>query len=133
PGTPGTPATPPTVIPGTPGTPGITCTPPEVTSNPKPQAYKQQFQIASTTLVAGKPLAVGSYEASWKGTGPLIQVEILQNGKLVMSVPARFVLLNQTSGAPAQSTRNNPDGSLSLVSLRFEAQSFALYFDQSIS
>lgn len=131
PGIPPTPPTPDTVIPGSPGTPATVCTSPEITSNPKPQAYKESFQIAASTLVAGKPLAPGTYDAVWKGTGPAVEVDIVRNGKTVMSVPARFVFLNQTSGAPAQRTRTNRDGSLSLVSLRFESQAFALYFDQS--
>jgi hypothetical protein len=131
PGTPPTPPTPDTVIPGTPGTPEITCSSPEITSAPKPQTYKQSFQLAATTLVAGTPLAPGTYDAVWKGTGPSVEVDIVQNGKTVMSVPARFVLLNQMSGAAAQRTLTNPDGSISLIALRFEAQSFALYFDRS--
>jgi hypothetical protein len=131
PGIPATPPTPDTVIPGTPGTPEITCTSPEITSNPKPQTHKQSFQIAATMLVAGKPLAPGTYDAVWKGTGPSVQVDIVQNGKTLMSVPARFALLNQKSGAAAQRTRNNPDGSILLIALRFESQSFALYFDRS--
>jgi hypothetical protein len=129
PGTPPMPPTPPTVIPGTPGTPGTACPgPPAVTTNPKPQSYKQNFQIATDMQVSGKPLPAGSYQATWKGTGLSVQVEIRQNGKMVVSVPARFVLLNGKSPSDAQRTQKNSDGSVSLVSLRFTARTFALYF-----
>jgi len=130
PGTPATPGTPDTVIHGTPGTPGIACPgPPLVTSNPKVMSYKESFQIGSPIRVSGKELSAGSYEVTWEGQGPSAQVNILQSGNPVVSVKARFVLLSQKSPADTPGTRANSDGSLSLQSLRFAGQSFALYFD----
>ena len=134
PGIPPTPPTPDTVIPGTAATPGTTCPgPPAVIVDPKPQSFKQDFQIAAAVRVSGKQLPPGSYQATWKGTGPSVQVEIRQNGRLVLSVPARFVILSQKSPADAQRARNNSDGSPSLVSLRFTARTFALYFERDDS
>jgi len=131
PGTPATPGTPDTVIPGSPGSPGIPCPAgPVVTSNPRIQYYSQSFQIAALVQVAGVPLPAGSYQATWKGSGPFAQVDILQNGNHVVSVRARFVLLNRISPADTPGTRTNSDGSLSLQSLRFAGQACALYFDQ---
>jgi len=130
PGTPGTPGTPPTVIPGTPDTPAIPCPhPPIVTSNPKAQDYIQSFRLDAGATLYKKPLPAGSYQVAWKGTGPLAQVEILQNGNLVVSAPARIVLLGRLSPADAPGTRTNSDGSVSLQSLRFAGQKLALYFD----
>jgi hypothetical protein len=131
PGTPGTPGTPPTVIPGSPGTAGVPCPDlPVVTSNPKVQNHSQSFQIAAPVQVSGVPLSAGSYQVTWKGSGPLAQVDILQNGNLVVSVRARVVLLSRMSPADVPETRTSSDGSLSLQSLRFASQTFALYFDQ---
>ena len=131
PGTPGTPGTPTTVIPGTPGTPGVPCPAgPVVISNPKVQNHSQSFQIAAPVQVSGKPLAAGSYQVTWKGSGPLAQFDILQNGNRVVSGRARVVLLSRVSPADTLGTRTSSDGSLSLQSLRFAGQTFALYFDQ---
>jgi hypothetical protein len=131
PGTPGTPGTPPTVISGTPGTPYIPCpSPPVVTSNFKVQSYKESFQISAPVQVSGKPLPAGTYQVAWEGLGPMAQVDILQNGNPVASVQARVVLLNRKSPADAPATHTNSDGSISLQSLRFAGQTFALYFDQ---
>jgi hypothetical protein len=131
PGTPGTPGTPPTVIPGSPGTPYVPCPAgPVVTSNPKVQSYSQSFQITAPVQVLGKPLPAGSYQVTWKGSGPWAQVEILQNGNLVLGVRARVVLLNRTSPADTPETYTGSDGSVSLRSLRFAGQNLALYFDQ---
>ena len=131
PGTPGTPGTPPTVISGSPGTPYVPCPAGAVvTSNPKVQNHSQSFQITAPVQVFGKPLPVGSYQVTWKGSGPWAQVEILQNGNLVLGVRARVVLLSRISPADTPETSTGSDGSLSLRSLRFAGQNLALYFDQ---
>lgn len=131
PGTPATPGTPDTIMPGTPGTPGVSCpSPPVVISNPKVQSYKESFQINAPVQVSGVQLSAGSYQVTWEGSGPLAQVDILQNGNIVLSVRARVVLLNRKSPADAPGTRTNSDGSVFLQSLRFAGQTFALYFDQ---
>jgi hypothetical protein len=131
PGTPGTPGTPPTVIPGSPRTPGVPCpAAPVVISNPKVQNHSQSFQVTAPVQVFGKPLPAGSYQVTWKGSGPWAQVEILQNGNLVLGVRARVVLLSKASPADTPETRAGSDGSLSLRSLRFAGQNLALYFDQ---
>ncbi len=131
PGIPATPGTPPTIIPGDPGTPGTSCPgPPVVTSNTKNQNYKESFEIAAPAAVGGKQLSAGSYQVSWTGSGPPVQVDIRQNGNLIVSAPARFVILEgQSAGGAATSA--NAEGSLSLQALRFAGESFALYFDTS--
>jgi len=131
PGIPATPGTPATVILGTPGTPGMACPgPPIVTSNSKAQNYKQSFQIGVPVWVSGKQLPAGSYQVTWKESGSVANVDILQNGSVMVSLQARVVLLNRQSPADAPGTRTNSDGSISLRSLRFAGQTFALYFDQ---
>jgi hypothetical protein len=129
PGIPATPASPDTVIPGTPDTPGTVCPgPPVVTSDSKPQKYKESLQIAAPLQVSGKQLAAGAYQVMWQGLGPSTLVNILQNGKIVVSVQAKVVLLNAKSPANMPGTRTNSDGSVSLQSVRFAGQTFALYF-----
>ena len=132
---PGTPPTPPTIIPGTPGTPdtpGTSCPgPPVVASNPKVQNYKGSFQLAVPVAIGGTQLSAGSYQAVWAGSGLSVQVDIRQNGKSIVSAPARFVVLEGKSPAGGVGTTNNEEGSLSLQSLRFAGESFALYFDQN--
>lgn len=131
PGIPATPGTPDTVIPGSPGTPGVSCPgPPVVMRNPKTQKYTESFQIDALVDVGGKHLPAGSYQVTWEGSGPSAQADILQGGNLIASSRARVVRLNRNSASDTLETRANSDGSLSLQSLRFAGQSFALYFDQ---
>ena len=132
---PGTPGTSDTVIPGIPGTPDITCPgPPVVAFDTKVQNYKESFHITAPAQVSGTQLPVGDYQVTWKGTSPATpgtaQVNILRNGQVVVSVQARVVLLNTKSPADTPATRTKSDGSVSLRSLRFAGQTFALYFDQ---
>jgi hypothetical protein len=55
-------------------------------------------------------------------------VDIFQNGKVLISAQASVVLLSVKSPADTPGTRANPDGPVSLQSLRFAGQTFALYF-----
>jgi hypothetical protein len=61
--------------------------------------------------------------------GPTALVEILLNKKLVVQAPARVVLLGQRPAADQISPRRNADGSVSLASLQFGGEAFALVFD----
>jgi hypothetical protein len=134
PGIPATPGTSDTEIPGMPGTPGTVCPgPPVVVPDPKAQKYKESFQIAAPVQVSGKQLATGNYQVTWQGLGPTAVANFLQNGKTVISVQARVILLNLKSPADRPGTHANPDGSASLQSIRFAGETFALYFSKGTS
>jgi hypothetical protein len=131
PGIPATPGTPATVIPGTPGTSGTACpAPPAVIS----QAIEQEVHTKTVTLtspmqVGGTQVPAGKYQIRWTGLGPLARVEILQNKKAVAQAASRVVILARKSAADAAVPRTNPDGTVSLGSLQFAAEAFALFFD----
>ncbi len=134
PGTPATPGTPDTVMHGSPSTPYMPCpAPPVVTSYVKLQNYRETFQIAARVQLSGKSLSAGSYQAAWRGPGFSTQVDISQNGNPVVSVPARVVILNRKSPADVPGTQADSGGTISLQSLRFAGQNFALYFDQAVA
>jgi len=130
PGTPATPGTPDTVIPGTPGTPDMVCPgPPVVGLGGKVEDYLETFQVSTAVAIEGKQLSAGGYQVAWKGMSSPVMAEILMNKALAFPAQARIVLLNRKSSANAAGTHANPDGSVSLDSLRFAGQNFALYFD----
>ncbi len=132
PGIPATPGTPDTIIPGTPGTPGTLCPgPPLITSSARPLQYKKSFQINAPMQVDGKQLTAGDYQLTWAGGRASAQVDFIQNGNVVARVPARIVMLDRKSSGDLSMTRAKADGSLSLQSLRFGGESFALYFDSN--
>jgi hypothetical protein len=131
PGIPATAGTPPTIIPGTPGTVGTACPAPPIVI---PQPAEQDVHTKTVTLtnplqIGGTQLAAGKYQIRWTGLGPAARVEILQNKKQVVVAAARVVILGKKSLADAAVPRTNADGSVSLESLQFAAEAFALFFD----
>lgn len=131
PGIPASPGTPPTIIPGTPGTPAIPCPPSSaVVSGPSgPQIHRQSFQLTSELIVSGKKLAPGDYQVAWLGTNVAVQVDLQQDGRTIVRVPARIASLQQSSAADKTETRANADGSATIASLEFAGEKFAVVFD----
>ncbi len=58
-----------------------------------------------------------------------MQADLLQNGKILASAPARINVLPEKSATDKVVTRANPDGSDSIASLEFAGESFAVIFD----
>jgi hypothetical protein len=128
---PGIPATPPTVIPGTPGFAGTACPgPPIVTSPPTGKdLHTKAIELTTPMRIGGVPVTAGIFQIRWSGLGPTAQVEIVQNKKQIAQAPARIVILGKASLANEAAPRTNADGSISLGSLQFAGEKFALFFD----
>jgi hypothetical protein len=128
---PGSSGTPPTVIPGTPGFAGTVCPgPPIVTSQPTGKdAHTKTITLASPMQLGGAQLSAGRIQIRWTGLGPTAEVQIEQNKKQVAKLPARVVILATKSLADEAAPRTNADGSISLGSLQFAGETFALFFD----
>lgn len=129
---PGSPGTPDTTVPGTPATAPQPCVLPAVTV-PKDRSHKESIQLTSSVNLPGLQLPAGKYQVSWTGNGPYesTKVTFVLNHKTVGIAEARVISLAAQSAANIPATHANADGSVSLDSLRFKKQSFALYFGQS--
>ena len=79
--------------------------------------------------VRGVTLAAGIYQIRWSGLGPTAHVEFVQNKKPIVQAPARIVILGKAPLANEEVPRTNGDGSVSLGSLLFAGETFALFFD----
>jgi hypothetical protein len=128
---PGTPGTSPTVIPGSPGFAGTACPgPPIVASVPAGKdGHTRDVTLTSAMQLAGVTLVPGKYEVRWSGMGPTAEVEILSSKKLIVRAPARVVLLGQRPAEDSITPRASVDGSVSLASLQFGGEAFAVVFD----
>ena len=131
PGIPATQGTPPTIISGTPGTPAMPCpAPPAVVSGPRGvQVHRYFLLIKDELTVSGTKLSPGNYELTWIGTDTAVQVDLQRNGKTIVRTSARIAALPERSAVDKTLTRTNPDGSLSLASLEFAGEDFAVIFD----
>jgi hypothetical protein len=81
--------------------------------------------------VAGKQIAAGQYDVQWEGNGPSVEASIMKGKKVVATVPARVVTLEQSPSMNSAVLRTNDDGSRSLAQARFSGKKLALAFDEA--
>ena len=89
-------------------------------------SHKENFQISSPTQVNGKELPAGDYQAKWEGSGPSVQVSIVQGKKVIATVPAHLVDLDRPAYDSETETKNNSNGDRELTTLRFSGKKYAL-------
>jgi hypothetical protein len=86
------------------------------------------FEVFQPITVSGHQLAPGQYKLHWDGTGSNVELMIRSHGKLVATVPAQLVELNQAGHDNATESRTNDDGSQSLTQIDFAGKKYALAF-----
>ena len=89
-------------------------------------SHKDSFQISAPTQVNGKQLPAGEYTAKWEGSGPSVQVTILQGKRVMATVPAQVVALEQKASETAAEVKNGSTGSRELTALRFSGKKYSL-------
>ena len=87
---------------------------------------KANLHLNDPTQVSGTTLKPGDYKLEWDGTGPSVEVNIVQGKKTVAKVSAKVVDLNTAAQADAALTTRNSDGSKTLTGARFDGKKFAL-------
>jgi len=71
-------------------------------------------------------LPAGDYSVKWDGTGPNVELNILQGSKVVATTPARLIDLSQKPNSDAAIVQRNDDGSKSLTEIHFGGKKYAL-------
>lgn len=89
-------------------------------------ASKANLTLNNPTSINGTKLKAGDYKLEWDGSGPNVEVSIMQGKKVVAKVPAKVVDLNQSSANDAALLKQNSDGSTTLAGARFQGKKFAL-------
>lgn len=89
-------------------------------------ATKANLHVNNTLTVNGTNLKPGDYKLQWDGSGPDVEVSIVQGKNVVAKVPGKVVELSNVPASDATVTRHNNDGSSSLAGARFEGKKFAL-------
>ncbi|PYX57617.1 MAG: hypothetical protein DMG73_12685 [Acidobacteria bacterium] len=87
---------------------------------------KGSMNVQENLTVSGKQLSAGDYQLQWEGSGPNVEVNILRGKKVVATVPARLVDINQSPSSNASIVRKNADGSRTLTEVRFSGKKYAL-------
>lgn len=94
-------------------------------------ATKGHLALQNPTLVNGTQLKAGDYKLEWEGTGPDVEVSILQGKKVVAKVPAKVVELKTKAMDNSAIVNNNTDGTSSLAGIHFAGRTTALELPQS--
>lgn len=89
------------------------------------------LQLQNATMVNGTQLKAGDYKVQWDGTGPDVEVSILQGKKVLAKVPAKVVELKTKAQNNSAIVSNNTDGTSTLAGVHFEGKTTALEMPQS--
>jgi hypothetical protein len=89
-------------------------------------ANKGSMQLMDSVTISGKQIPAGTYLVKWDGTGPNVEVSILQGKEVVATTQARLVDLNQKPDNDSAVVKSNTDGSKSLSEIRFGGKKVAL-------
>ena len=87
---------------------------------------KGSLQLNNPTLVNGTALKPGDYKVQWEGSGPNVELSIMQGKNVLAKVPAHLVDLQSPSTSDAAVTRKNDSGPNSLAGVRFQGKKFAI-------
>jgi hypothetical protein len=94
-------------------------------------ATKANLTLNNPTSINGTKLKAGDYKLEWDGSGPNVEVSIIQGKNVVAKVPAKVVDLNASSSNNAAVLKENGDGSTTLAGVRFQGKKFALEIGDS--
>ena len=89
-------------------------------------AEKGTLELSHAVTVNGTKLKAGDYKVQWEGTGPNVELSIIQGKNVVAKAPARVVDLSKAPDNSAAVVKNNEDGTSSLAGLRFQGKKIAL-------
>jgi hypothetical protein len=88
--------------------------------------HKGTLQVFDPVQINGKQLPAGQYDVKWEGNGPNVQVSIERGKKVMATVPAHVVDLQDKAPSDTSIVNRNDDGSRSLTQIRFGGKKYAL-------
>ena len=89
-------------------------------------SHKSSFEIGTATQVNGTTLPAGQYTAQWEGSGPTVQVNIMQGKKVLATVPAQIVALDSKASDTQAEVLNGANGDRELKALQFAGKKISL-------
>jgi hypothetical protein len=92
---------------------------------------KANLQISNPVQLNGTTLKPGDYKLQWEGSGPDVELSIIQGKTVVAKVPAHVVDLPTPAANDAAVTRRSDSGPNTLAGVRFQGKKFALELGES--
>jgi hypothetical protein len=90
-----------------------------------------KLELADKIVVDGKPLEPGDYRVEWDGSGPAVQVKLIQGRQTVATLAAHLTEQADQNRQDAYSTTTEPDGSRALTAIYPGGKRLALEIDHS--
>ena len=87
--------------------------------------------LLNPATVNGTQLKAGDYKLEWNGTGPNVEVTILQGKKVLAKVPAKIVDLQAPAQNNAAVLKKGDNGTSTLAGARFAGKKYALELGES--
>jgi len=94
-------------------------------------ANKASLTLLNPATVNGTKLKAGDYKLEWDGTGPEVQVSIIQGRTVLAKVPAKVVDLQAPAHDNAAILNRSDSGSNTLAGARFQGKKYALQIGES--
>jgi hypothetical protein len=94
-------------------------------------ATKASLTLVNPAKVNGITLQAGKYVMEWEGSGPNVEVSVIQGKTVVAKLPARLVNLKSPLDQGAALTKNDADGPAVLTGVQFAGKKFALELNES--
>ena len=95
------------------------------------ESNKTTLNLSEKVTVNGKALNPGKYTVDWEGTGPNVQVNILQGKQTVATAPAHVTEQPTANNSNAYGSSTQPDGTRALTTIYVGGQRTALELDQT--
>ena len=96
-------------------------------------ANKTSMVVSEPVTVAGQQLPKGTYNVTWEGNSPNLEVKILRGKDVLATTTGHMVEAKRAFLNDAIGTSHNPDGSTSLTQLQFRGKKYALVLGEEPS
>jgi hypothetical protein len=90
-----------------------------------------KLALTDKVVVDGQSIAPGDYRVEWDGSGPAVQVKLLQGKETVATLSAHLTEQASQNPQDAYSTLAEPDGSRELTAIYPGGKRVALEFDHA--
>jgi hypothetical protein len=95
------------------------------------ETNKSSIHLADRLSVEGKTVNPGDYTVEWNGTGPAVQVTLVQGKQTVATFPAQLTEQANPNPASAYGSSAAPDGSRSLTAIYPGGKRYVLQLEQN--
>jgi hypothetical protein len=94
------------------------------------ETNKSTIHVADKLSVEGKTVNPGNYTVEWNGTGPTVQVSLIQGKQTVATFPAQLTEQATPNPASAYGSSMEADGSRSLTTIYVGGKRTVLRLEQ---